>query len=211
MTTAMLLLASMVGVSDWFAVGLKDRRLDLVARPVALIALLAAAASAGADPAKPWVVVALVCNLLAELARQHSDERRLDRMLAGAVAAHALAAAAFMVALVQHGLHVWPAALGLVTVGSGVPLWRRILRSGFDSRPLGVRVAVAGAVVIIGATVIMGFGTASILVAAGAVFVGVGLTTLLWTRVVQRLLRAPGIVLVTLQTGQFLLVCGLLA
>ncbi len=197
-TPAPILLFAVAAAADWVAVGRGWRMLEWIAKPVAIVALLAYCIAAGpALPATPsipaggvnallaWALVlaALVASLVGDLLLLPPA-----RFTAG-VLAFLVAQLAYLVRFASEGMHpagfVAGMLVAVVVVGAfGPPIVRGAARDGF-----GVPVVVY--LIAISLMALAATGTGIALAAAGAWLFVASDTILAWDRFVRRT-RGPG-------------------
>ncbi|MDQ2750171.1 MAG: lysoplasmalogenase [Pseudonocardiales bacterium] len=218
MTPAFFVAAGMVGLGDWFAVGRHWWRMECVAKPLTIALIAVAACFADLGDAKPWVLAALLFGLLGDTALLFTDERRPihesrpDLPFLLGLGSFLFGHLAYVVAFTRHGLHpVQLLAGGLVVVGAAALTLPRLLRGAREEGGALLTAAVATYTLALGAMVTLGFGTAAIATAVGALLFMASDLTLAWGRFVQPLLRGPVIVAVTYHLAQALIVVGLIA
>ncbi len=217
MTVALLVLAGLVAVGDWYAVARRLRHVEYVAKPLTLLLLLGAAGFADFGPAKPWVLAALALGLLGDVAllfaaedATREDENPDTAFLTG-LGCFLFGHLAYLVAFARHGLHPVQALAGvLVVAGASALALPRILRGADRDGGPTLAVVVGGYSVVLGAMAVLGFGTAAVATAVGALLFLASDTTLAWNRFVQPLRRGPVLVAVTYHLAQLLIVIGLL-
>ena len=217
MTVGFLILAGAVAVSDWFAVSRRLYRIEYLAKPLTLVLLIVAACFADLGATKPWVLAALVLGLLGDIALLFSEENQpageappdvpfligLGSFLFGHIA--------YLIAFTRHGLHpIQLLAGGLVVVGAAVLALPKILRGARRQGGRELAVPVGGYAALLSAMTVLGFGTAAVVTAIGALLFLLSDLTLAWGRFVQALLRGPVIVAVTYHLAQLLIVIGLI-
>jgi uncharacterized membrane protein YhhN len=184
---------------DWVAVAQERRRLEHVAKPAALAALLICAASSP-DP-KPWLIAALALSLLGDVYLMLPD----DRFIAG-LSAFLLGHVAYVVAFASPAgaVLVW---LAVVLVATS-PFAVRILRgvpSGGALRP-----AVVLYMLVIAAMVASAVASGRWIAALGAVLFLCSDTMIAWSRFVSPFPAAPVAIIVTYHLGQWGLVESLI-
>jgi uncharacterized membrane protein YhhN len=218
MTVAFLAAAGVVALGDWFAVSRRRHRIEYVAKPLTLALIAGAACFADLGAAKPWVIAALVFGLLGDIAllftdeSRPSDEAQLDPPFLIGLGCFLLGHLAYVIAFTRHGLHPIQLLAGaLVVVGAATLALPRILRGAREEGGPQLMAAVAGYAVVLLAMVTLGFGTAAVATAFGALLFLASDLTLAWGRFVQPLLRGPVIVAVTYHLAQALIVIGLIA
>jgi uncharacterized membrane protein YhhN len=216
-TVALLLVAGLVAVGDWYAVSRRLHRIEYLAKPLTLVLLIVAAGFADLGPAKPWVLAALVLGLLGDIAllftdeRLPSDEAQRDVPLLIGLCCFLLGHLAYVIAFTRHGLHpVQLLAGGLVVAGTAALAMPKILRGARHQGGPELAAGVAAYAALLGAMTVLGFGTAAVATGVGALLFLASDLTLAWGRFVQPLLRGPVIVAVTYHLAQLLIVIGLI-
>lgn len=214
MTAAFLVAAGLVALVDWFAVSRRWRGLEYAAKPLVLALLIVAAASVDLGEVKPWVLAALVLGLLGDVALLFTDEHRpveADVPFLIGLGSFLLGHVAYVIAFVRYGLHPIQLLAGaLVVIGAAVLALPRILRGAREEGGVSLALAVSAYATVLSAMVILGFGTAAVVTATGALLFLVSDLTLAWGRFVQPLLRGPVIVVVTYHLAQGLILIGLI-
>jgi uncharacterized membrane protein YhhN len=199
---------AVAAVVDWIAVGRSRRRLEKFAKPAALVALVAAAATldptVGTADRRVWFVVALVFSLVGDIALMLDADRFV------------LGLGAFFVAHLAYIGGFWtdPPAAGalaiaaVVTAAAMFPIARPILGAVGTSEP-SLRGPVAAYIGVISAMVVSALAFGNALAAIGAVVFAVSDTLIAWNRFV-RPFRASGVaVMVTYHLAQLALVVSL--
>ncbi|PZS16730.1 MAG: hypothetical protein DLM57_09770 [Pseudonocardiales bacterium] len=215
MTVALLVLAGVVAVTDWFAVS-RRHRVESLAKPLTLVLLIAAACFADLGVTKPWVIAALMFGLLGDVALLFTDES-LRREGAGSqgpfllgLISFLLGHLAYVIAFTRHGLHpVQLLAGGLVVAGAAALAVPRVLHGARHDGGSRLAVLVGAYAAVLGVMTVLGFGTAAVPTAIGALLFLTSDLTLAWGRYVQALLRGPVIVAVTYHAAQALILIGL--
>jgi uncharacterized membrane protein YhhN len=212
-TLALIVLAGLAGVADWVAVARRLFRLEYLLKPLTLVLLIAAAASADLGEPKPWVIAALVFGLVGDvglmLGRQRPDGAPDLPFLLG-LSAFLVGHLCYLGAFVTYGLHGLDVLAGAFVVGGASVLALPPVLHG-TRRAGGSQLAsvVAAYAAVLGAMAVLAVGTGSIPTAIGALlFLGSDIV-LAWHRFVGRLLRGPVIVIVTYHLGQLLILAGL--
>lgn len=116
MTLTLLVLAAISAVADWYAVWRRRVTWEHGLKPLTLVLLIAAAASAHLGDAKPWVIVALALGLLGDIGLMLSDDAAAEPdlpFLLG-LGAFLLGHVAYLIAFVRHGVHAGWIIAGLV-------------------------------------------------------------------------------------------------
>ncbi len=199
----LLIVAAVSAAADWWAVHRDHDRLEAMAKPLVVLALIGAAATL--DPVSNamrwWFVAALVLCLIGDVALLP----RLDAFVVG-LGSFLLAHVAYVIGMLPH-VDSWPlAVVAVVIVAADLIVVGRPVLGGVPA-PLYVPVAVYfGA---ISALVVVAYGTGSYVLAAGALLFLASDSLLGWGRFVG---SAPGgrvAVHVTYHLAQAVLVIGL--
>ena len=211
MAPALVALFLLAAVADWAAIVADRTTARRITKPLATALLLALAAVGGdmSGAARVWLVVAVGCCLVGDIALLGRAERSF---LLG-LAAFALGHLAYTVTALVVGVS-WPrlalafpflaAVLVFQTATGMLPGARR--RSGTT-----MMIAVAAYSLIISTMVVAATGTASWLAAVGAMTFAVSDSIIGYDRFVRPVRRADLPVMVTYHVGQLLLVLGLIA
>ncbi len=218
MTVAFLVLAGVMAGCDWFAVGRSLRHVEYVAKPLTVGLLVVAAGFGDLGSAKPWVLAALGFSLLGDVALLFADETAMredanpDTAFLTGLSCFLIGHLAYVVAFVRHGLHPVQVLAGvLVVAATSVLAMPKVLRGADRDGGRTLAVAVGGYAGALGAMTVLGFGTAAVATAVGALLFLASDTTLAWNRFVQPLRRGPVLVAVTYHLGQLLILVGLLS
>jgi len=205
--------AGVFGVGDWIAKARHDRRLELVCKPLTLVALIAAAIAlhpaADAHARRGWFVAALVLSLAGDVLLMLDDEHR-DLFVPGLAAflvAHLCYLGGFWTEPPAGWAFVVAAIVVVVLVG---PFAARILGALRRVEP-GLRAPVGAYIVVIAAMVATALATGNAAAAVGAVLFASSDTMIAWNRFVHPFRAADVAIMVTYHLGQALLVASLLA
>jgi len=202
-------LVAVLAVVDWYAVATHRRRLEGVAKPATMLALIGAAIAMGAAeaPAGRWLLGALALGLLGDVFLLGDTEPRFM----GGLAAFLLGHLAYVVAFVVLGLDhpAWALIGAAVFAVALVPGWR-VLRATHREGGVALAGPVAAYVLIIGAMVCAAWAAGRPLAGLGAAVFLASDTMLALDRFVtpQRWGHLP--VMVTYHLGQVLIVLGVL-
>jgi uncharacterized membrane protein YhhN len=209
MPVVLLVVAAAAALVDWWAVAGGRDRVEMVAKPLTMVLLVAVAATWG-DPsgdARVWLVVGAMFGVVGDVALLGSGERAFLAGLAAFAVGHlAYAGAAVVVGLdpvwVLPGLVIMAVLLGYRFVSRTLAGARR------DGGPV-----LAGAVVfyaaVIGLMVATAWGTGSLLAAAGGTLFAVSDWVLGHRRFAGPLPGGRLAVMVPYHVGQALLIVGL--
>lgn len=202
--TTLLAVAAVAAVVDWVAVGRGLRRVELVAKPAATLAILGAAATldAARPAAQRWFVVALAAALVGDVFLMLGPRR----FVAG-LGSFLLAHLAFIGGLLDGGArHLWVAApVAAVALGLGTRLVRA-LRQGGHGALVGPVVAY---VVVIAAMVTVALASGNAVAATGAVAFLVSDAMIGEQRFVRPRRAYPVAIMVTYHAALVLLVLSL--
>jgi uncharacterized membrane protein YhhN len=207
--TIALVVAAVCAVANWIAKARDDRRLEYVAKPATLAALIVVAATLDpADPARRWwFVAALVFSLAGDVLLMLPSDRFVEGL------------AAFLVAHVCYVVGFWvdpPGAVALVVAAVVVvalvaPLAVRILRAVRASGPRELLAPVGAYIAVIAAMVVSALASGSAAAGAGAVLFAGSDSMIAWNRFVRPFALAAVAIMVTYHVGQALLVLSLVA
>lgn len=215
MTDALLAITAVFAVLDWLAVARGLRTVELAAKPLTLLVLLAAAASAHLGDVTAWLVLALAFGLVGDVALLFAGDQAsaddLDPAFLAGLGAFLLGHLAYLVAFSRHGQHGgWLGlGIGIAVVASAVAL-PAVLRGARATGGLSLAAVVAGYAVVLGAMVAFAVGTGAVATAIGGLIFMASDTTLAWGRFVRPLRGGPVLVIVTYHVAQVLIVIGLL-
>lgn len=201
----LLLFAAVAAVAAWCASGYGIRRLEYVAKPLVMVALIgtALALRPAAPAAAAWFVPALVLSLVGDVALMLPRERFVVGLIA-----FLLAHLAYIVGL---GLQVHDLGLALVGQVVVVVVLLSVGLRVFDAvrshqpRLLG---PVAAYMVVVSVMVVAAFATGHPLAIAGALLFYASDAMLAWNRFVGRAVPRP-VVLIAYHLGQALLVLSI--
>lgn len=210
MTLTFLVLTALVAIGDWAAVGYRYFRLEYLLKPLTLVLLVVAAAGAALGPGHWWVVAALACCLLGDIALLGERDSAPDRRFLAGAAAFGLGHASYLVAFSRHGLHPPYAVAGILVVAGAAGLVLGPVLSGARARagrPLAA--ALGGYAALLGAMTVLAVATGSVATALGGVLFLVSDAVLAHDRFVRRLRHGPLAVIVTYHVAQLLIVIGL--
>lgn len=200
-------------IADWVAVARHRRAVELIAKPLTLVLLIALAAALDLGSAKTWVLAALALGLIGDVALLFSSDDApdgLDAAFLAGLAAFLLGHVAYLGAFTAHGVHGWQTAAGaLVVAGASGLAVPRVLRGARTAGGTELAVVVAIYATVLAVMVVLAFGTGAIATAIGGLIFLASDTTLAWNRFVQRLIRGPVIVIVSYHVAQVLIVAGL--
>jgi uncharacterized membrane protein YhhN len=213
-TGTLFALAALAAVLDWGAVGLRLFRIEYVFKPLTLVLLLAAAASADLPEVKGWVLAALVLGLAGDVALLCSPDEpgRIDPAFLLGLSAFFAGHVCYLAAFTRHGLR--PAFLlagALVVAGTAGLTLPAVL--GAVTRAGGRELAaiVTAYAAVLAAMAVLAVGTALVLTAAGGLLFLASDTLLAHDRFVRPLRHGDLAVMVSYHLAQGLIVLGLVA
>lgn len=200
--------AAIFAVLDWISRARDDQRLEYVAKPATLVALIVVALAL--DPAnsgrRAWFIAALVLSLLGDVLLMLPSDQFVAG-LAAFLAGHVCYVVGFWLDP-PSGVAVLLAAVVVVAVVS--PVAARIVRGLQESGNRELTGPVVAYVSVISAMVISAIATGNVAAAVGAVSFAVSDTMIAWDRFVRSFRAAPVAIMVTYHAGQALLVASLL-
>ncbi len=193
---------------DWYAVGVGRRRLEYLAKPLALVAIIGLALAL--DPAntveRTLVVVALVLSLLGDVFLLLPDEPWFVFGLGSFLLAHV----AYVVAFWWRGVSLDAFLVGLVVVAAALlGLGRRIIRAASSGEHSDLVGPVAVYMAVISVMLASAIGTTDAWAIAGATLFYCSDALIAWTRFVHDLPQGRLAVIVTYHLAQVLLVLSL--
>jgi uncharacterized membrane protein YhhN len=208
--TGLLIAAGVVAIVDWIAVYRRLFRVECVAKPLTLLLLLIAAATADLGPAHLWIVAALACGLVGDTALLFDRPDGSDLPFLCGLGAFLVGHVFYMVGFLRAGQHAGGLLVGAVVVVAVVALTLRpVLRGAARQAGRGFAALVAAYAGALGAMAVLGAGTGLALTGCGAVLFLVSDVALAWNRFVRELPHGPLLVIVTYHVGQALIVLGL--
>jgi uncharacterized membrane protein YhhN len=206
-----LILAAAAAVGDWVAVGRRYFRLEAVLKPLTLVLLIVAAATAHLGPGQAFVVGALVLGLLGDIGLLLSRGPDADPPFVLGLAAFLVGHLFYIVAFSRHGLHWLFALAGVLIVGGAAALTLAPVLRGVAARAgRELAVVVGGYSAVLGAMAVLAVATSSVATAIGGLLFLASDIVLARDRFVHRLVRGPVLVIVTYHLAQFLIVIGLI-
>lgn len=200
--TAGLLLAltGVFAVVDWVAVGTRRRSLELVFKPLTLMALIGVAVTLEPNDStvRAWFVAGLVFSLGGDVFLMWAD-----RLFVAGLASFLVGHVCYVIGFWVGDLEAAGLALGaVVVVVSLATLGRRILRAVHDSDQPGLIGPVAAYVGVISAMVLSAFGTANPWAIAGSGLFYASDAMIAWTRFIGDFGGARVAIIVTYHLGQ---------
>lgn len=213
MTLGLLLATAIVAAGDWAAVARRYFRVEYLLKPLTLILLLAAAASADLGVAKPWLLAALVFGLAGDIALMCSNHAATepDSAFLVGLGAFLLGHICYLIAFARHGVHGLYLLAGLLLVaGAAAMSLPQVLAGASGAGGQRLAVVVAGYAAVLAAMAVLAVGTGAIATALGGLLFLTSDTVLAHDRFVGRVPRGPLLVIVSYHVAQLLIVIGLL-
>lgn len=210
MTLTLLVIAAVVAVGDWGAVHARLFRLEYLLKPLTLVLLVAAAASASIGDPKPWVIAALVLGLLGDIGLMLSKGGTDLPFLAG-LGAFLLGHVAYILAFLQLETRTVDLVAGLFVVAGVAGLVLPAILLGAIEKSGS---AFAGIVMVyvlgLATMTVLAAGTGIIATAVGGVLFLASDAILARGRFVAPVPRGPLLVIITYHLAQFLILIGLI-
>lgn len=211
---ALWALTAVMAVLDWVAVHREDHRLETVAKPGTMLAMLAAAVAMmttgdeSPSTAGAWLLVALAFGTVGDVMLLSKTQARFLAGLSAFLVGHL----AYVACFVSLGLPApgW-AWLALVALAVSVVVTRDVVPTTWRQGGAKLAGPVAAYTLVIGAMLLTGWLTGEPLVAAGALVFVASDTLLARDRFVRPIPHGHLAVMVTYFTGQALIVLGVLA
>ena len=208
--TALWALPAAFALLDWYAVARDDRRLERLAKPATLAALVLTAAVLGAtgSTAGWWLLAAPVLGLVGDVMLLEKSDRRFQLGLAAFLVGHLAYVGCFATLGLPRPAWSW---LVLVVLAGAVLATRAVVPAAHEQGGAALSVPVAVYTVVIGAMLVCAWFTGLVLVAVGSAVFVVSDTTLAIDKFVRPLPRAQPAIMTTYHVGQALIVLGVLA
>lgn len=209
-----LLAAALCAAADWLAVASGRRRLEHLAKPAVMVALVGLAVSLmpgspASEAARPWFILALVASLVGDVLLMLPRERFVGGLLAF-LAAHLAYIAGLGLIVAGDGSVLGGVILGLLVVGAVLGLvGRRIVGAVRFGRP-GLLWPIVAYMAVISVMVLAASATGRPTAFAGAILFYASDAILASDRFVERRRYGKVLTHVTYHTGQALLVLSLL-
>ena len=205
----LLALAAVAAVVDWWAVATGHRGVEYLAKPLALVGLVAAATSldVGDGAVQGAFVVALVFSLLGDVLLLLPDQWFVFG-LASFLAAHV----AYVVGFWLAGISLFTFLVGVVLVAVAVlVLGRRIVAGVAAGDDADLVLPVAAYMLVISVMVASAVGTVDALAIAGACLFYTSDALIAWTKFLHELRQGRLAIIVTYHVAQFALVLSLVS
>ncbi len=205
-TIILLTLGGSVAAIDWWAVASNRRGVELIAKPLTLVLLIAAAVAI--EPATPsvraWFVVALILSLAGDIFLMLSR----DMFVAG-LGSFLLAHLAYVAGFLQAPMTSL-AVVGVAGALIGVAVFGRQIHQAAAASDRRLAIPVAAYIGAISLMLVTAYATANLLAAVGATLFLASDTVLGWNRFVRPIPNGRLLTIVTYHAAQVLLVLSLL-
>ena len=209
MTLGLLLATGLAALGDWIAVAQRRFRLEYVLKPLTLLLLLVAAATADLGRGQTFLVVGLGFGLAGDVALMFSRSDRADPPFLLGLISFALGHVCYLVAFLRSGVHgLFLLAGALVVAGVAALTLPQLLAGARRHGGRALEAAVGGYGALLAAMTVCAVGTGAVLTAIGGVLFLGSDTVLGYDRFVVTLLRAPLLVIVSYHLAQLLIVLG---
>lgn len=209
MTYAAWGIFALTALTDWHAVFRGNKRLETIAKPATLIALILVALSLGASDSSPgrWLLFALAFGLIGDIANLGDSEPRFKMGLGAFLIGHL----GYLVCFAELGLPRpgWSWAVFAVLILS--VLWtREVTPSAHRLSGLPLSAPVVAYTLVIAGMLILAWFTGDWLIALGATVFVVSDSVLSLNRFVQPIPQAQLAIMMTYHLGQAMIVAGAL-
>ena len=212
MTVVLLAVTGAVALGDWFAVQRHLFRLEYLLKPLTMVALIAAAATADLPVIKVWMVAALAFGLLGDVGLMLSDKSatKPDLPFMLGLGSFLVGHICYLAAFARYGIHGKALIAGCLVVGGAALLVLPKVLAGAvraGGRELAAVVALYAAA--LSGMAILAIGTTAVATAVGGLlFLGSDMLIAL-ERFVVRIRAGSLLVIVTYHAAQVLILVGL--
>lgn len=212
MTVALLVAAGIFALVDWYAVAGSAKRIEYVAKPLTLLALVLAAAFADLPDITGWIVGALILGLLGDvglmLASDEDGPPDLPFLLG--LGSFLLGHVCYLIAFARYGLHGWQLVAGLLIVGGcAALLLPRVLAGARRVGGTSLMSVVGAYAAALSAVAVLGVGTGAIATAIGGILFLASDSLIARERFVRRHRFGPLAIIVSYHAAQALILIGL--
>ncbi|MDR7087232.1 putative membrane protein YhhN [Aeromicrobium panaciterrae] len=199
----------LAALTDWHAVYRENKRLETIAKPATLVALILVALSLGASDTSPgrWLLFALAFGLVGDIANLGDSESRFKMGLGTFLIGHL----GYLVCFSELGLPRpgWSWAVFGVLILSMI--WtREVTPSTHRQSGLALSAPVVAYTLVIAGMLILAWFTGDWLIAVGAAVFVVSDSVLSMNRFVRPIPHAQLAIMTTYHVGQALIVAGVL-
>jgi uncharacterized membrane protein YhhN len=164
--------AANLAVLDWIAVARRRERIELIAKPATLIALIGAATAA--EPSQSgvhaWLISALVLGLCGDVALMLEHRIKANGLFMLGLASFLVGHLSYIVAMLHHGTDKIGITLGLMLALTILSAFGyQVILGAFRQGGPTLAVAVALYMAALGSMLVVGIGTSSLWIAYGAI------------------------------------------
>ncbi|MCW2495822.1 lysoplasmalogenase [Jatrophihabitans sp.] len=213
MTVTLLVIAGVVALGDWAAVERRLVHLEYLLKPLTLMLLIAAAASADLPTVKPWIVAGLVFGLLGDVGLMLSDKRAAtpDLPFMLGLGSFLIGHVCYLAAFARYGVHGLNVLAGLLIVGGAAVLaLPKVLAGARRAGGQELMAVVAAYATMLAAMATLAVGTAAVATAIGGLlFLGSDML-IAFERFVRPVPRGPLLVVSSYHLAQVLILVGLI-
>ena len=213
MTVVLLALTAVIAAGDWFAVERRLFRLEYLLKPLTIIVLIAAAASADLPVVKVWVLAALVFGLLGDVGLMLSDKdaEKPDLPFMLGLGSFLVGHVCYLAAFARYGIHSTTALAGaLIVLGAALLTLPKVLAGAWESGGRELVAVVTLYALMLSAMTVLAVGTSAVATAIGGVLFLASDMLIAIERFVTKLKRGALLVIVTYHAAQVLIVVGLI-
>jgi uncharacterized membrane protein YhhN len=210
-TVTLLVVAAVVAVPDWAAVGYRLFRIEYVLKPATLALLIAAAASADIGVTKPWLVAGLAFGLAGDIGLMLSHEGRTDPPFIAGLSSFLIGHVCYIIGFLHLPVRLIDLLAGaLVAGGIASIVLPQVLRGAAGSAGRLLAGIVAGYATVLAWMTVTAVGTGIVLTAIGGVLFMASDTLIARQRFVALVRHGDLLVIVSYHLAQFLIVLGLI-
>jgi uncharacterized membrane protein YhhN len=212
-TVTFLILTGVVALGDWGAVERRLVHLEYLLKPLTMLLLIVAAATADLPTVKGWIVAALVFGLVGDvgLMLSNKDTDTPDLPLMAGLGSFLVGHVCYLAAFARYGVHGLNVVAGVLIVGGAAALaLPQVLAGARKSGGGELTAVVALYAAMLAAMSVLAIGTAAVATAIGGVlFLGSDML-IAFERFVRPVRRGPLLVISTYHLAQVLILVGLL-
>lgn len=214
MTVVLLVVTGVVAIGDWFAVHRRLVHLEYLLKPLTLVVLIAATATADLPVIKPWVLAALAFGLAGDiglmLSDKHAEKPDLPFMLG--LGSFLIGHVCYLAAFARYGIRGDSVIAGALIVGGvAVTALPKVLGGARKTGGQELMAVVALYAAALAAMAVLAVGTGSLATAAGGLLFLASDLFIAFERFVSPVKRGSLLVISTYHLAQVLIVVGLIA
>lgn len=208
-SVAMLfVVAAVVAIGDWIAVGLKSKKLEYIAKPLTMLSLVAVALAI--EPVNTTQRVVVVTALLLSMVGDIFLMLRNEDMFVFGLGAFLMAHVAYIVGFEFRGVTLGALIVGALVVAVALGALAPRIVAAVKQADRTMVVPVQAYMVVISVMVVFAFGTRGALAVAGAGCFYASDALIAWNRFVTTHRYGPMAIITTYHVGQALLVASLI-